>query len=124
MPDLLLAIKETVDSDPRPGRFLLAGSARLLGLRGLPDIVPGRFPESIARAGRRRERFLASYVADIINRDVIQLWEIERGPEMRALTRPVAARSGQLLIAGTLADALGLSQPTVKRHLSLWKRSS
>ena len=149
VPDLLLAIKETVDADPRPGRFLLTGSARVLGLRGLPDVLPGRietielwplsqgeidgtpdtfidavfargvglahtsaqaradyidritrggFPESIARVGRRRERFLDSYVADIINRDVIQLSEIERGPEMRALTRLVAARTGQLLI--------------------------
>ena len=170
VPELLLAIKEAVDADPRPGRFLLTGSARVLGLRGLPDALPGRmetielwplsqgeidgtpdafidavfargvglahtseqarsdyvdriirggFPESVARAGRRRMRFLDSYVADIINRDVIQLSEIERGPEMRALTRLVAARSGQLLIPGTLGGELGLSQPTVKRYLSL-----
>ena len=42
VPDLLLAIKEQVDADPRPGRFLLTGSARLLALRGLPDALPGR----------------------------------------------------------------------------------
>lgn len=42
VPDLLLAIKEQVDGDPRPGRYLLTGSARLLGLRGLPDTLPGR----------------------------------------------------------------------------------
>ncbi|MGH3932896.1 MAG: AAA family ATPase, partial [Pseudonocardiaceae bacterium] len=35
-PEMLLAIKATVDADPRPGRFLLTGSARLLGLRDLP----------------------------------------------------------------------------------------
>jgi uncharacterized protein len=170
VPELLLAIKETVDADPRPGRFLLTGSARVLGLRGLPDALPGRmetielwplsqgeieekadgfvdaifglgpefshtseegrisyieriirggFPESIARVGRRRERFLDSYVSDLINRDVIQLSEIERGPEMRALTQLVAARSGQLLVPGTLGKALGLPQPTVKRYLGL-----
>ena len=34
VPGLLLAIKEQVDADPRPGRYLLTGSARLLGLRG------------------------------------------------------------------------------------------
>jgi len=33
VPELLLAIKATVDADPRPGRFLLTGSSRLLGLR-------------------------------------------------------------------------------------------
>jgi uncharacterized protein len=170
VPELFLAIKETVDADPRPGRFLLTGSARVLGLRGLPDALPGRmetielwplsqgeidgspdgfvdsifeagpelnhtssedrrayidrvvrggFPESIARSGSRRERFLDSYVADIVNRDVVQLSEIERGGEMRTLTRLVAARSGQLLVPGALGSALGLPQPTVKRYLGL-----
>jgi hypothetical protein len=42
VPELLLAIKEQVDSDPRPGRYLLTGSARVLALRGLPDTLPGR----------------------------------------------------------------------------------
>lgn len=42
VPELFLAIKESADWDPQPGRFLLTGSARLLGLRGLPDALPGR----------------------------------------------------------------------------------
>jgi predicted AAA+ superfamily ATPase len=170
VPDLLLAIKETVDSDPRPGRFLLTGSARVLGLRGLPDALPGRmetvelwplsqgeieerpdgfvdavfdagpdfvhlatetrtgyvdrlvrggFAEAVARPARRRERFFDSYVGDLVNRDVIQLSEIERGPEMRALIRLVAARSGQLLVPGSLGSALKLPHPTVSRYLGL-----
>ncbi|WP_246059553.1 ATP-binding protein [Herbidospora galbida] len=41
-PELLLAIKSQVDADPRPGRFLLTGSSRLLALRSLPDTLPGR----------------------------------------------------------------------------------
>jgi predicted AAA+ superfamily ATPase len=170
VPELLLAIKEQVDANPRPGRFLLTGSARVLGLRGLPDALPGRmetielwplsqgeieekpdgfvdtiftegpayqhtstearvgyieritrggFPEAVARPPRRRERFLDSYVADLINRDVMQLSSIERGPEMRALTKLVAARSGQLLVPGALASELGLPHPTIKRYLGL-----
>jgi uncharacterized protein len=82
-------------------------------------VVRGGFPESVAREGARRERFLDSYVADIVNRDVIQLSEIERGPEMRALIRLVAARSGQLLVPGALGGELGLTQPTVTRYLGL-----
>lgn len=170
VPELLLAIKATVDEDPRPGRFLLTGSARVLGLRGVLDALPGRmetielwplsqgeiegrpdgfvdalftqgpelrhesgetrstyidrvvrggFPEAIARRGARRERFLDSYVADIVNRDVLQLSEIERGPQMRALIRLVAARSAQVLVESTLARDLGLSHPTVVRYLGL-----
>ncbi|HUJ05844.1 MAG TPA: ATP-binding protein [Streptosporangiaceae bacterium] len=42
VPDLFLAIKHEVDIDPRPGRFLLTGSARLAGLRAIPDLLPGR----------------------------------------------------------------------------------
>lgn len=41
-PELLRAIKVLVDLDPRPGRFLLTGSSRILALRTLPDALPGR----------------------------------------------------------------------------------
>ncbi|WP_278264783.1 ATP-binding protein [Nocardia sp. AG03] len=41
-PELLLSIKARVDADPRPGRYLLTGSARVLGLRSLPDTLVGR----------------------------------------------------------------------------------
>jgi predicted AAA+ superfamily ATPase len=41
-PDLLRAIKVLVDLTPRPGRFLLTGSSRVLALRSLPDALPGR----------------------------------------------------------------------------------
>jgi predicted AAA+ superfamily ATPase len=169
-PRLLLSIKETVDADPRPGRFLLTGSARVLAMRGLPDALPGRmetielwplsqgeidgcpdgfvdaiftsgpdlqhhtstdrndylerivrggFPEAVARSGRRRAAFFDNYVADLVNRDVIQLSEIQRGAEMRALVRLLAARSGQLLVPGNLAGQLALPQTTVQRYLSL-----
>lgn len=42
VPGLWLAIKNIVDRDPRPGRFMLTGSARLLALQSLPDALPGR----------------------------------------------------------------------------------
>jgi predicted AAA+ superfamily ATPase len=42
VPELLLAIKREVDRDRSPGRFILTGSARLLGLKDLPDALPGR----------------------------------------------------------------------------------
>lgn len=169
-PELMLAIKEQVDADPRPGQYLLTGSAQVLGLRGVPDALPGRietielwplsqgeidetpdgfidavfaagtkfrhsselqrneyisrlvrggFPEAVAREGRRRETFFDNYVADLINRDVMQLSEIERGPQMRALVRLLAARSGGLLVPGSIASDLGLPQTTVARYLGL-----
>ena len=41
-PDLLLAIKKTVDEDYRPGRFLLTGSANVLTLPRISDSLAGR----------------------------------------------------------------------------------
>lgn len=170
-PRLLLAMKERVDRDPRPGRYLVTGSARVLGLRALPDALPGRtetielwpfsqgemdgapdgfvdsafatgpamrhesglrrrdyiervvrggFPESLARPSpERRQRFLQSYVEDIIVRDVAAMSDIEQVPAMRALIRLVAARSGQLLVESTLASGVGLSQKTIGRYIDL-----
>lgn len=170
-PELLLAIKASVDADPRPGRFLLTGSARLLGLRDLPDTLPGRMetielwpfsqgeidggadgfvdaafrlgpklhhestvsradyadrlvrgglPEGVRRADpRRRARFFDSYLQNLIDREVRQLVEIERAPQLATLIRLLAARSGQLVRAGGLESELGISRPTVARYLRL-----
>ena len=41
-PDLLLAIKKTVDEDYRPGRFVLTGSANVLTLPRIADSLAGR----------------------------------------------------------------------------------
>lgn len=41
-PDLLLAIKKTVDEDYRPGRFLLTGSANVMTLPRIADSLAGR----------------------------------------------------------------------------------
>jgi uncharacterized protein len=63
-PELLLAIKAEVDDDPRPGRFLLTGSAKVLGLRAVPDALVGRretvelWPFSQGELDRAREDFI------------------------------------------------------------------
>jgi uncharacterized protein len=41
-PDLMLAIKHSVDEDPRPGRFLLTGSANLLTITTIRESLAGR----------------------------------------------------------------------------------
>ncbi|MDE0053275.1 MAG: ATP-binding protein [Gammaproteobacteria bacterium] len=41
-PELILAIKAAVDADPRPGRFLLTGSADLMTLPRVADSLAGR----------------------------------------------------------------------------------
>ena len=41
-PELLRAIKKSVDTDRRPGRFLLTGSADVLALPQVPESLAGR----------------------------------------------------------------------------------
>lgn len=171
VPELLLAIKAAVDANPTPGRFLLSGSSRLLGLRDLPDTLPGRMetielwpfsqgeidgtadsfvdtafrlgpdlrhesavaradysdrlvrgglPEAVARTDpRRRGKFHDSYVQNLIDRDVRQLTEIERVSQLNALIRLLAARSGHLVVPGSLESDLRISRPTVARYMRL-----
>jgi predicted AAA+ superfamily ATPase len=63
-PGLLLAIKQSVDEDPRPGRFLLTGSANLMMLPKVADSLAGRMsvldllPFSAAELTREPGRFL------------------------------------------------------------------
>ena len=63
-PDLLLAVKKTVDEDYRPGRFLLTGSANVLTLPRTADSLAGRMetlqilPLARAEVERRTPSFL------------------------------------------------------------------
>ncbi len=63
-PELMLAIKATVDRDRRPGRFLLTGSTKVLLLPQLADSLAGRMeivtllPLSQGEIAGGRERFV------------------------------------------------------------------
>ncbi len=69
VPELLRAIKLSVDRDRRPGRFVLTGSANLLMLPNLGDSLAGRMeivqlqPLTAAEQARVPGRFLANLVA-------------------------------------------------------------
>lgn len=69
-PELMLAIKMAVDRSSDPGQFLLTGSARLLGLRKLPDALVGRmetlelWPFSQGEIDQRREGFIDAVFSD------------------------------------------------------------
>jgi uncharacterized protein len=64
-PELILPLKQIVDEDPRPGRYLLTGSADLFSLRGVKDSLAGRvanlqlLPLSQAEIQQRQPTFLS-----------------------------------------------------------------
>ena len=63
-PELMLAIKRSVDEDTRPGRFLLTGSANLMTVPRVADSLAGRMavvdllPLSVSEIRRHRSHFL------------------------------------------------------------------
>jgi hypothetical protein len=64
-PELLLALKRSVDDDPRPGRFLLTGSANLMAIPQAADSLAGRMaiidllPLSVAEVRQQEPCFFA-----------------------------------------------------------------
>jgi predicted AAA+ superfamily ATPase len=69
VPELLRTIKQSVDRDRRPGRFILTGSANLLLLPKLGDSLAGRMeviqlqPLTAAEQARKTGGFLAALLA-------------------------------------------------------------
>lgn len=68
VPDLLLAIKSSVDRDPRPGRFLITGSSQLSANRAVVETLAGRierhtlWPLSQGELEEGHETFLSRLV--------------------------------------------------------------
>jgi predicted AAA+ superfamily ATPase len=103
-PDLLLAIKKTIDEDYRPGRFLLTGSANVLTLPRVADSLAGRMetiqmlPLSRAEISGKPTTFLERLFAGklegdkgaIVGDELVQLVLLGGFPE--AIARPSERR--------------------------------
>jgi hypothetical protein len=97
-PELLRAIKLTVDQDRRPGRFLLTGSADLLALPRVSESLAGRMevitllPLAHAELLGRRPKFLdhvfdgklGSVAAPVVGPDLVELMLAGGYPELIA----------------------------------------
>jgi predicted AAA+ superfamily ATPase len=85
----------------------------------LERAATGGFPEAVRRTPRRRAAFFDSYLSTLIERDVLELSNIERRGEMLKLLSLLAGRAGHLLVPATLAGQAGLSRSTLVRYLEL-----
>ena len=173
VPAVLGAVKRAVDSNRRPGRFLLTGSVRAdidaetwpatgrvvrvdmypltiaeqvgSGTRPLadrlmqgeelsptgepPDLrgyvefaLQGGFPEvALGMSGRARERWLDSYVDQLLTRDALNL---ESGRDPKRLGRffeAYALNSAGLVEDKTIYDAAGINRKTAVAYTQLLK---
>ncbi|MBZ9708586.1 ATP-binding protein [Mesorhizobium sp. ESP7-2] len=104
-PDLMLAIKESVDRDDAPGRFLLTGSANMATVPAIADSLAGRMAtisllpfaqsEIHSRPGRLLDRLFAGEEpvvdgAAVLGDELITL--VLRGGYPEALRRATPAR--------------------------------
>lgn len=81
--------------------------------------VVGGFPEAVRRSPRRRAAFFDSYLSTLIERDVLELANIERHGELLKLLALLASRAGGLLVPATLAGSSGIPRTTLVRYLGL-----
>jgi predicted AAA+ superfamily ATPase len=136
VPDTLVGRVETIELWPLsqgeidgvPDGFIDALFTDPLGLTVSSDqtkadyaerVARGGFPEAVVRTGRRRTAFFRDYVGDLINREVTQVAEIQRGPEFRTLVQLVASQTGALLVPANLAHRTGLAKATVSKYLAV-----
>jgi predicted AAA+ superfamily ATPase len=171
-PELLLAVKASVDRDRRAGRFVLTGSADVLmlprisetlagrmeilrlwpltqaeieGRRGglveslltgdlssvAADVAPvdrsdlleriavGGFPEAVVRQGERRQRWFASYVETVVQREIRDVANVTGLVEIPRLLQMLAARAGGTVNYAALGRDLSIPQTTLKRYVAL-----
>jgi len=103
-PQLLLAIKKSVDEDRRPGRFLLTGSANLMALPLVTDSLAGRMetlsllPLSQTEIEGRAANWIdQAFAGQLLKTDSLALGEaltdrVLRGGYPEAITRDSAKR--------------------------------
>jgi predicted AAA+ superfamily ATPase len=92
-PELLMAIKLSIDNDRRPGRFLLTGSANLMALPTVADSLAGRMEVHTLLPFSNAE--LAERPADFLDRAIRQDW-----PEIFTGKNPDETFEAQVLAGG------------------------
>jgi uncharacterized protein len=85
----------------------------------LERVVIGGFPEAVRRAPRRRAAFFDSYLTTLIERDVLEVSNIERRGDLLKLLALLAGRASQLLVPATLSGQSGIPRTTLVRYLEL-----
>jgi uncharacterized protein len=83
-------------------------------------IVAGGFPEVVRRQSEsRRDAWLKSYVATLLQRDVRDLANIEGLRDLPRLLSILAVRAGGLLNYAEISRSSGIPQTTLKRYATL-----
>jgi len=153
VPELLSQIQVMVDSDPRPGRFLLTGSQNFALSRGIAQSLAGRtalctlLPFSLSELGASVRKMplnemlwkgfypkihdckvspvdeLSFYVQTYLERDVREVENVRNLRSFTTFLRLAAGRTGQVLNVSSLAADAGISPKVAFDWLSILEAS-
>ncbi len=149
VPELLSYLQTAVDSDRRPGRYIVTGSQNLLlsaavgqslaGRAAYLELLPLSYTEGAGLFSRLTldelllrgaypavhstdvlaSDWQASYVSSYLERDVRQLSRIGDLLQFQRFMRLMAARCGQLLNLNAVAGDMGIAQTTARDWLGV-----
>lgn len=85
----------------------------------LDRALAGGYPEAMARSGRRRDAWFASYVQTVVEREAPGIAASPRAAELPRLLRLVAARHAGLLNVQGIADDGQMARTSVNRYLDV-----
>ena len=86
-------------------------------------IWQGSFPDVVYRDEKSRKDFYDSYIRTYLERDVRQLINVGDEVAFLTFTKVAAARTGLILNMADIAKDVGISEPTVKKWLSVLQAS-
>lgn len=95
VPELVLALKSVVDRDPRPGRFLVSGSASLLLSPRIGDSLAGRVERIPLRPFTQAEISRRT-----VPRWLDELWEGKTAPHVESQEEGRAAHADRIAVGG------------------------
>lgn len=147
-PEILHHVKEAIDQDRRPGRFILTGSQQFALMKGVSESLAGRvaifqllpfaygeispfvspslgqlilagmYPQVQLTADLNRDLWFASYISTYLERDLNRQIAIRDLRAFEAFLQLLASRVGQELNLHKIAAGCGINQITAKAWLS------
>ncbi|MBU1146975.1 MAG: ATP-binding protein [Candidatus Omnitrophica bacterium] len=152
-PQLSSYIQSIVDSSSQKGMFIFTGSQQFEITQSISQSLAGRtaliklLPFNLKELGSKKQykslddllikgfyprvykenlmphNFYMNYFETYVQRDLRQLSQIENLHVFEKFVRILAARTGQLLNYNSLANDVGVSQPTIRKWISLLEAS-
>ncbi len=81
-------------------------------------IVNGGYPQTIEKQPARRSAWFRSYINTLIQRDVKEVFDIDKAQEFKLLLKTIAILTSETCKIDSLASSAGLSRPTVIKYIA------